>query len=144
LGREVVFAGALDDVRPALAAGDIFVLSSVPRSEGVPTAAEEAMAMGLPVVSTNVGGVSELVEDGVTGLLVRPLDPAALALAVVGLTDPQKRARMGASSRKRAVELCSKERCAAVHLQAYQHALAHRTANGRRRRLLGSGATIRL
>ena len=72
IGKDVVFAGGLDDVRPALAAADIFVLSSVPRSEGVPTAAEEAMMMSVPVVATDVGGVAELVEDGVTGFVVPP------------------------------------------------------------------------
>jgi glycosyltransferase involved in cell wall biosynthesis len=126
IGRDVVFAGALDDVRPALAAADIFVLSSVPRSEGIPTAAEEAMMMSLPVVATDVGGVSELVEDGVTGFVVPPLRPQALADAVLRAADPASRATMGAAARERADALCAAETCAQVHLEAYERALAHR------------------
>jgi glycosyltransferase involved in cell wall biosynthesis len=125
-----------DDVRPALAAADIFVLSSVPRSEGVPTAAEEAMMMHLPVVATDVGAVSELVEDGVTGCVVPPLDARALAQAVVRVADPATRAAMGARAHERAMTLCSTEQCAQVHLEAYELAVRHRDArlNGGRRR----------
>ena len=125
VGSDVVFAGALDDVRQALAAGDIFVLSSVPRSEGIPTAAEEAMMMSRPVIATDVGGVSELVQDGVTGFVVRPLDPQALADAVHRTGDSGSRAAMGARARARAVNLCSTRQCAQVHLEAYERALEH-------------------
>jgi glycosyltransferase involved in cell wall biosynthesis len=137
VGQDVVFAGALDDVRPALAAADIFVLSSVPRSEGVPTAAEEAMMMHLPVVATDVGAVSELVEHGVSGLVVRPLDVQALAGAILQVADQATRERMGARAHERAVALCSTEQCAQVHLQAYDLAVRHRDArvNGGRRRV---------
>jgi glycosyltransferase involved in cell wall biosynthesis len=136
VGRDVVFAGSLDDVRPALAAADIFVLSSVPRSEGVPTAAEEAMMMHLPVVATDVGAVSELVEHEVSGLVVRPLDVRALAGAILQVADPATRTRMGAHAHDRALALCSTEQCAQVHLQAYELAVRHRDArvNGGRQR----------
>jgi glycosyltransferase involved in cell wall biosynthesis len=135
VGRDIVFAGGLDDVRPALAAADIFVLSSVPRSEGVPTAAEEAMMMCLPVVATNVGAVSELVEQGVTGVVVPPLDPRALAQAILEVADPPTRMAMGAHARERAMNLCSTEKCAQVHLEAYDLAVRHRDVrlNGGRR-----------
>lgn len=129
IGRDVVFAGALDDVRPALAAADLFVLSSVPRSEGIPTAAEEAMMMGLPVVATDVGGVAELVDDGVTGFVVPPLDPKALAAAVLRAGDPAARAAMGGRARDRAAALCAAARCAQVHLEAYERALEHRATH---------------
>ena len=128
VGQDVVFAGSLDDVRPALAAADIFVLTSVPRSEGVPTAAEEAMMMHLPVVATDVGGVSELVEDGVSGCVVRPLDARALADAILHVADPATRTGMGARARERAVSLCSTEQCAQLHLEAYELAVEHRNA----------------
>jgi glycosyltransferase involved in cell wall biosynthesis len=127
--RDVVFAGAVDDVRPALATGDIFVLSSVPRSEGVPTAVEEAMMMNRPVVATNVGAIPELVEDGVTGFVVPPLDSRALADAIVRAADPVVRSRMGTQARERAVALCSTARCAEVHLEAYELALEHRRSH---------------
>lgn len=128
IGTDVIFAGALDDVRPALAAADVFVLSSVPLSEGVPTAVEEAMVFGLPVVTTNVGGVAELVEDGVTGFLVPPLDAAALAAGIRKAAEPSLGRSVGRRARERAVRLCSAEGCAQTHLRAYEIALAHRAA----------------
>jgi len=131
-GRDVVFAGSLEDVRPALAAMDVFVLSSVPRSEGAPTAVEEAMMMKRPIVAADVGAVSELIEDGVTGFLVPPLDPAALSEAILRMADdPGSQARMGALGRERAIALCSVEECARIHLQAYDRALTHRRASAR-------------
>ena len=124
VGRDVVLAGPRADVRPALAAMDVFVLTSVPRSEGAPTVVQEAMMMGLPVVATDVGAVAEVVEDGVTGYIVSPLDPQAIAKAALRLLrDAVLRESMGRAGRQRAVERYSVERCAQVHLQAYDHAL---------------------
>jgi glycosyltransferase involved in cell wall biosynthesis len=126
VGQDVVFAGPLDDVRPALAAMDVFVLSSVPRSEGAPTAVEEAMMMKRPIVAADVGAVSELVEDGVAGFLVPPLDPGALSNAILRTAaDPGLQASMGARGRERAIALCSVDECARIHLEAYDRALAH-------------------
>jgi glycosyltransferase involved in cell wall biosynthesis len=127
IGKDIIFAGTLDDVRPALTAMDVFVLSSVPRSEGAPTAVEEAMMMSRPIVAANVGAVSELVDDGVSGFLVPPLDPGALSDAIVRTADnPALRAAMGARGRERAIALCSVEECARIHLKAYDRALGHR------------------
>jgi glycosyltransferase involved in cell wall biosynthesis len=134
-GHDTIFAGSLVDVRPALAAMDVFALSSVPRSEGAPTAVEEAMMMNRPIVAVDVGAVSELVEDGVTGFLVSPLDPEALSDAVVRLIDDQAlQASMGAKARERAIALCSVQECARIHIEAYDRALAHQRANDRARR----------
>ncbi len=120
VGRDVIFAGALADVRPALAAMDVFILPSVPLSEGAPTVILEAMLMGLAVVATDVGAVSEVVEDSVTGYVVPPEDPQAIAEATLRLLrDDDLRARMGRAGRKRTVERFSVERCVDVHLQAY-------------------------
>lgn len=80
LAGAVKVLGHVDDMPALLAAADAAVLPS--RLEGVPLALLEAMAAGLPVVATRVGGVTEAVEDGVTGLLVAPRDPGALGLAV--------------------------------------------------------------
>jgi glycosyltransferase involved in cell wall biosynthesis len=127
IGRDVVFAGALADVRPALAAMDIFVLSSVPRSEGAPTAVQEAMMMNRAVVAANVGAVSEVVQDGVTGLIVPPLDPPAMARAIMRLADaPTLMSAMGVRGRKRAAIRYSAEECARIHLEAYGRALTRR------------------
>lgn len=81
-------------VRAALARADALVLSSL--SEGMSRAALEAMAMGLPVVTTDVGGMTEVVEDGVVGLVVPSRDPRALADAIGALArDPVHRVEMG-------------------------------------------------
>jgi glycosyltransferase involved in cell wall biosynthesis len=126
-GRDIVFAGALTDVRPALAAADVFVLASVPRSEGAPTAIGEAMMMELPVVATDVGAVREVVEHGRTGYVVPPLDAQALAAAVLRvIDDPDARASFGPRGRVRAIERFSSDQCARVHLNAYEYVLQRR------------------
>jgi glycosyltransferase involved in cell wall biosynthesis len=83
----VIFAGHREDVPDLLGALDVFCLSSL--YEGTPLALFEAMASGKPIVSTAVDGCREVLEDGVSALLVPPADPAALAAAlerVVGST----------------------------------------------------------
>lgn len=77
LEARVHFVGHRSDKAAFLRALDAFVLSST--SEGLPLAPLEAMACGVPVVATGVGGVPEIIEDRVTGLLAAPGDPAALA-----------------------------------------------------------------
>jgi glycosyltransferase involved in cell wall biosynthesis len=92
--------GHRDDVPAILAAADLFVLPS--ESEASPNVILEAMAGGLPVVASRVGGIPELVADGVTGHLVPPADPQALATAVLDLLDrPDRRAAFGRAARMR-------------------------------------------
>lgn len=82
---------------------DIFVMSSL--SEGIPVALMEAMATRLPVVTTGVRGIPELVIDEVNGVLVPTENPQALADAIRDLsTDPERRARMGASGRQTVID----------------------------------------
>jgi glycosyltransferase involved in cell wall biosynthesis len=77
----VVFTGRRDDVPAVLAALDVVVLPSYREAQGVSLL--EAMALARPIVASRVGGIPEFVEDGVTGLLVEPRDPSALAGAIV-------------------------------------------------------------
>jgi glycosyltransferase involved in cell wall biosynthesis len=96
-------------VWPRLAAFDAFVLPSL--WEGLPIAVLEAMAAGLPVVSTTVNGIPEAVEHEQSGLLVPPSDPAALADAIERVAaDPALRARMGETGRRRYEEQFTLER----------------------------------
>ena len=80
LQEEVVFMGFVSDIPSFLSTMDIFVLPSL--YEGLGVAVLEAMAAGKPVVATKVGGLTELVEDQMTGLLVPPEDPSALARSI--------------------------------------------------------------
>jgi len=103
LTNNVIFLSERRDVPQILAASDIFVLSS--NWEGLPRSIIEAMMAGLPVVATRVGGVPELVADGVTGFLVPPRDPDALAEALQKLiADPELRRRMGQAGREKALK----------------------------------------
>jgi glycosyltransferase involved in cell wall biosynthesis len=96
------FAGFRHDVRPWLAASRLCVLSS--DSEGVPLALVEAMMSGLPAVATDVGDIRDLVEDGVSGILVPRRDPAALADGIVtALEDETRRAELGRRAREAAL-----------------------------------------
>lgn len=97
----VAFLGHRVDVDDLMRSSDALVLSS--SWEGMPNVVMEAMANGIPVVATNVGGVSELVVDGETGLLCEKQNPQALARAMIALArmDPIERYRMGAEGRRR-------------------------------------------
>lgn len=93
----VVFAGSRDDVPRLLTAFDVFALSSV--AEGLPVALMEAMATGLPCIATAVGGVPEILTDGVDGRLVPPSDVEALTGALAALaTDAALRRRLAAAA----------------------------------------------
>lgn len=94
----VIFTGRRTDVNKLLTAMDIFVLLSV--SEGLGIVIIEAMAAGLPVVATKIGGISEIVSNGISGILVPPEDPDAIANAIIMLLNDKEMAkRMGATGR---------------------------------------------
>lgn len=125
-GRAAIQAPG-ERVAQLLQALDVFVLSSVRRSEGMPTAILEAMAAAKPVVATDVGAVAELVEHGRTGLLVEPGDESALAAAISRLVaDAGERSRLGEAGRKAALGRFGLGRLAAIHAAAYEQALAAR------------------
>lgn len=105
----------------AYARAQFALLSS--HEEGFPNAVLEAMATGLPVVATTVGGVPELIRDDEDGLLVPPHDPEALGAAIRRLAaDPELRLRLGKAARQRAEEL-SWPRCVDAHERLYAGAL---------------------
>ena len=102
----VHFHGMREDVPKLLDSANLFVLSSV--SEGISLTLLEAMAAGLPIVATDVGGNREVVEDGLTGCLVPSRDPQALAAAILRLCSNREEAReMGKRGRQRAAQYFS-------------------------------------
>ncbi len=103
LGERFRFLGHQADPVAVLAAADVFTLTS--RHEGLPISMLEAMALGLPLVVSAVGGIPEVVTDGVEGLLVPPGDPAPFAAAYLRLADdPAERQRLGEAAARRAVD----------------------------------------
>lgn len=98
------FLGLRQDMPELYAVMDVFVLPSY--REGLPRVLMEAAAMGLPSVGTDVRGSREVIKDGVTGILVPPKDPQALAAAIIELLQNRERAaRMGSAARRRALDL---------------------------------------
>lgn len=128
LGLEdrVLFTGARSDIPQLLAAADVFVLPS--HTEALPTVLIEAMAAGLPVVATEVGGIPEMVDRGVSALLVPPHSPAMLADAVGRLfSSPIQSSAMGRAGRRIASDRFDLDRQAARLVDEYRLAI---TAGG--------------
>lgn len=120
--QSVWFAGERDDVPELLRGLDVFVLPSL--AEGISNTVLEAMASGLPVVATRVGGNPELVEEGRTGLLVPPADPAALAEAIRCYVErPERRRADGTAARTRIETEFSMARMVQRYLGVYDRAL---------------------
>src|SRR5581483_5478407 len=123
LNGELELTGERSDVPELLAESDAFVLSS--RSEGLPLSVLEAMAVGLPVVATAVGGVPELVEDGLTGFLVPAGDEDAMRDRLAQLVaDPDLRRSMGLAARARAERLFDLPAMRQAHVELYERLLA--------------------
>ncbi len=121
----IVFLGMRDDVDALYAAMDLYVLAS--HREGWPRSAMEAAAMGVPVVATDIRGCRQVVQDGVTGLLVPARDAAALARAVETLAlDGERRRTMGAAARDKAAAEFDEQRVIAVTLAVYEALLGSR------------------
>jgi len=122
LGGRVWLPGERDDVPEILRALDLFVLPSL--AEGISNTVLEALASGVPVVATRVGGNPELVVDGECGALVPPGDSGSLAEAVSGcLRDPERLAGLGAAARERAVGRFSIDAMVDAYLGVYRRVL---------------------
>lgn len=127
LADRVVFAGFRRDLDRLLPAFSVFCLSS--RLEGLGTSVLDAMAFALPVVATAAGGIPEAVQDGVTGRVVPPRDPAALAEALASvLEDDGRRRELGAAGRRRFLALFTADRMVEETLRV----LGEPPANGER------------
>ena len=122
LARKVRFLGERHDVAFVLKAFDVFTLTSI--AEGISNTILEAMASGLPVVATRVGGNPELVEQGVTGHLVRARDVTGLTEAFECYRrDPDRGINHGKAARSRAERLFSLERMAGDYADLYSGVL---------------------
>jgi len=103
IGDRVTLLGWRDDVSALLRVSDVFVLSS--RGDALSLSVLEALSAGTPIVTTRVGGLPEAVEDGVSGIVVAPEDPQALAAAINALlADPEMRRRIAAAGQRSFVE----------------------------------------
>jgi glycosyltransferase involved in cell wall biosynthesis len=114
--------GLRTDIPRLLSAADLFLLTSV--SEGIPLTLIEAMAIGLPIVSTRVGGVQEVIADGKTGLLAPRGDDAALAERLIHLVNnPSLRRQMSEIGRERARALFSDQQMHDRYFRLYSEML---------------------
>lgn len=125
VAHAVTFLGHQEDVQACLTANDIFVLPS--RSEAFPNAVLEAMAAGMPIVASHVGGIPELVESGHTGMLVPPDDAPSLADRLCRfMRNPPFAARLGETARASAEARYSFDRMVAGFEGIYLSELARR------------------
>lgn len=119
LGNQVRLLGLRNDIPQLVRAADLFLLTSI--SEGIPLTVIEAMATSLPVVATKVGGLPEVVEDGITGFLAPSGDDAQLAKQILRLSDsPDLRQEMGRRGRQRAEAMFSESFMHDRYRQLYQ------------------------
>ena len=119
VGERVRLLGERDDIPAILRALDVFVLPSL--GEGISNSILEAMATGLPVIATRVGGNGELVQDGITGRLIESRHPQVLAEALAAyLGDPARARAHGAAGRERAVDEFGLERMLAGYAALYR------------------------
>jgi glycosyltransferase involved in cell wall biosynthesis len=121
----VIFHGEADDMPPVYAAMDLFVLASY--REGMPRSAIEAGAMGLPSVATDIRGCREVIEDGVTGVLVPARDAAALVGSVESLVTAQdRRLDMGQAAILRVGDRFDEEQVISRSLNVYRQLIWER------------------
>ena len=124
IADRIYFTGFREDILALIQGFEIFVFSSY--LEGLGTSILDAMALRKPVVATRAGGIPEVVEDGVTGLLVPPRDPTALAQALLYLLrHPERGKKFGEAGRSRVEQHFTATRMAMHTLQIYQQLMSH-------------------
>jgi glycosyltransferase involved in cell wall biosynthesis len=127
LERHVFMPGFRSDAVALLRSFDLFVMPS--ETEGLGTSILDAMACGKAVIGTRAGGIVEVVDDGTTGILVPPADPAPLADAIVALLrDPDRRARMGEAGLARVREKFTVSRMVAGTRRVYEDVIGSVTS----------------
>jgi N-acetyl-alpha-D-glucosaminyl L-malate synthase BshA len=127
IAEHVEIMGEVDDVRGLLSVADAFLLPSAQESFGL--AALEAMACGVPVVASRVGGLPEVITDGLTGFLRDPEDHAGMASAVLDLLDDRSvRERMAHVARASVVDRFDEDRVVPMYEALYERLLATRQA----------------
>ncbi len=121
LDKDIVFLGKMPhaQLRTILSIIDVFLMTST--AEGTPLVILEAMSMGIPVVATDVGGISEQVTNGETGMVVPSKDVNAIAKAVIYLLENEEiRKQCGVNGRERTVKLFSLNKCVEEHRLLYK------------------------
>ncbi len=122
ISEKVVFNGHVNNIVDYLNAGDIFVLPSL--QEGMPNSLLEAMACGMSVVATKIGGVEDVVEDGYNGLLVKPGDDQDLAMGILKLIqNSDMRKKLSDNAHKTILENYSLESVVPKYLKLYKEVL---------------------
>ena len=118
--KRVRFTGAVTDTVQYLQASDVYVQPSF--TEGLPISVLEAMACGLPVIATGVGGVTDLLSTGENGIVIPPHDPDCLSDCLLELLSNRNlRARLGNHGRQDVIAYCAVEKVGQAHLELYHH-----------------------
>lgn len=131
-GGRFHFAGPRSDIENVYPALDVQMVTSVPKSEGIPTVALEGMACGVPIVATDAGSTRDVVTDAETGFVLPPGDVAGLTAAVARLIEsPSLREEFGERARARAVREFGVDPVSDLHLEVFAAAAAHAAARRR-------------
>lgn len=127
LAPHIRFLGSRSDIPALLNVADVSLLCS--HEEGLPNAVIEAMSAGVPTIATKVGGTGEIIDHGVTGLLVPAHNPDALAQSILELAqDPARRDAMGTAARAEIENTYGLDICARAYDDLYQHVMTPETA----------------
>ncbi|MEA2109699.1 MAG: glycosyltransferase family 4 protein, partial [Pseudomonadota bacterium] len=122
IDRNLTFTGFRDDVGAFYQLADIVVMSSI--QEGLGTAVIDALALAKPVVASNAGGIPEIIENGVTGTLVPPADPQALAEGIIAyLANPERARQIGLQGQQKVRKNFSVDHMVEKNIDVYRQLL---------------------